>query len=84
MMSSSQLPAVKKDILFGGHLTQIFGPSYFITALDQKRMGAQSCVVTSQKLFYSIASMQLLPPAQYETLHKIVQNGVKLFLKIFL
>ena len=29
MMSKSQLPAVKKDIIFGEHPQQIFGPFLF-------------------------------------------------------
>jgi hypothetical protein len=33
MVPFSQLPAVKKSIIFGGHLIQIFGPSYFVRAL---------------------------------------------------
>ena len=33
MMSFSQLPAVKKDTIFGASL-QIFVPSYFVSALE--------------------------------------------------
>ena len=33
MGSFSNLLSVKKDIIFGGHLKQIFGPSYFARAL---------------------------------------------------
>ena len=32
MVSFSELPAVKKDIIFGA-ARKIFGPSYFVTAL---------------------------------------------------
>ena len=37
-MSTKKIPffsaaSCKKDIIFGGHLTQVFGLSYFITAL---------------------------------------------------
>ena len=32
MVSFSQLPAVKKDTIFGA-ARKIFGPSYFVTAL---------------------------------------------------
>ena len=33
MVSISQLPAVKKDLIFGA-ARKFFGPSYFVTALD--------------------------------------------------
>ena len=36
MMSFSQLPAVKKDTIFGA-ARKIFGSSYFLTALDRKK-----------------------------------------------
>ena len=37
MVPFSQLPAVKKDTIFGA-ARKIFGPSYFVTALDETRI----------------------------------------------
>ena len=47
------------------------GPLWAVWSKEDN--GCADCVITSQKLFfYLIASMQLLPPAQYETLHKFL------------
>ena len=37
MVSFSQLPAVKKDTIFGA-ARKNFGPSYFVTALEQVKV----------------------------------------------
>jgi hypothetical protein len=46
MVSFSQLPAVKKDTIFGAG-RKIFGPSYFVTALAMKRNNLTNIILCS-------------------------------------
>ena len=49
MVSFSQLPAVKKDTIFGA-ASKLFGPSYFVTALIK---------ITIQVLYICVSSWLL-------------------------